>query len=653
MTKAKSMSREAPSNKHLTKRIITLFLLFAVILSGIVAPVMQPVRAEAFTYSTVYIQLSIDTTNWQMVGGVVSSKNSQFVSDNRFTDEQQRVGEASLKKLAQNTGILSHSGGMLAGFDATSISSGRANGALAMTEYLVLTFPGALDNSGFAFAKKSSTYDDQARAQTVMGALLYDLNAAFSFVNGGKYVPTGNNFDEQLSRYKDDIAAFLNAIQFSGNVVTGGSINLGSGTYVITPAKPEDVPKPFDKTSNYTDYICIHPQGFEGSKEIFQFRIPKGYQNVDANVSSSDENSPLYRQLPVRNLYAHSNNDAAFLNWGIFAFEAFSNITLEDKYIVTSENVYITEPTAFEKTIVDLLQNVCGFIEGVLGLWSLDDLVFNAGIRGGKTYVGGIFPASWEPTIWALFTVMEIMAILMIALVILKSINQKAMSTSNPILRFQASEQIKNVFIIIIGIGAIPVLLNLIIGFSSGLTGVFSDMIGNVSANERLKVFSASGGSLGAVIMQIMYLGILIYFNFFYILRGITVALLIVLSPIYITAIAFGNGSKKMATTCLKELFANVFIQAIHAFLLGFILVLPTSGRPMESIVSLFAIIGASNLLRGIFFGQSGSMLHQMAEQGKKQTLKTGSAVAFGVAGGVISGVTDGDWSRQLKQERG
>lgn len=68
--------------------------------------------------------------------------------------------------------------------------------------------------------------------------------------------------------------------------------------------------------------------------------------------------------------------------------------------------------------------------------------------------------------------------------------------------------------------------------------------------------------------MQIAYLFILIMLNVTYLIRSVTLALLIGFAPFFISMFGAGGAAKKVSATWLKELISNIFMQTFNAAML-------------------------------------------------------------------------------------
>lgn len=561
------------------------------------------VPAEA-AYHQTYIQTTIDVSNWDILGGVVDVKSGGFFGASAPL-EYSRIGGDVLGSLA---GTETPSGA------ASYITNEPNGGGGSKEKNLVLTFPGSSKADGPSLVHTESTDRDSARAGLILNSLLFDLNAAFKFVYGdasGFYTPDGADLDEKVEQYRTDMQNLLRAVP-SGNV-NRASITNSSG----------DITSFVDNTVTASDYITITKNG---DSRTFQFRMLKGYVDAPSELGL---------------VALSSGEDTRYIHWGHFAVEAFLNYASEEKYQVTADTVYNTTPGAIEKGLSELLGSLCNHIANALGLWDFDQLIFNAGTRGSAGYVGGIFPSTWQPLIWSFFFVAEIGAIGVLLYSIIVNVGRKALSTVNPIARASAISQIESLFFVAIALGLLPLVIQLSIGISSNLTGIFKDALGGATAADRFGILTSGSGALGAVVTRIIYLGAVIYFNFFYGIRALTIAFLIITGPVFISFVGVSEKKRMLAETWAREFAANLFIQPLQAMMMSFILLLPSTGRTFDAIVLAYAMIPLTHMIRGLFFGSAGSFAHQLADKGRASAMRQlgkAGAVAVAAGGGAVLG---------------
>ena len=583
-------------------QFIRRFSTLAVVLLICFCTVTKPffgLSAEA-AYHQTYIQTTIDVSNWDILAGVVDIKTG-FLGEPL---EYSRVGGDTLSSLA---------GTSTPSAASSHLSDSPNGGGGSKEKNLVLTFPGNTKPEG-GITHTDSTDKDSARAGLILNSLLFDMNAAFKFVYGSNYVPSGSSLDEKIENFRSDMSGFLSAVP-SGSC-NGASFSSGaSGATSFV-----------DSTVSADDYVTITKGG---ESRVFQYRMIKGYDSSHAGGLG---------------LVTVSSGDATYIHWGHFAVEAFMNYTSEEKYQVTADDVYTSTPGALEKTFASMLDGLCNFIANSLGLWNFDQLIFNAGLRGTTSYAAGVFPASWQSYIWTFFFVAELAAIGVLLYAIIFNVGRRALSTVNPIARASAISQIESLFFVAIALGLLPVTIQLLMSVSFNLTGMFQDVLGtDITAVQRFSALTSGSGALGAVITRIIYLGAVIYFNFFYGIRALTIAILIITGPVFISCIGINEKKRMLAETWAREFAANLFIQPLQAMMMSFILLLPSTGRTFDAIVLAYAMIPLTHMVRGLFFGSAGSFAHQLADKGRGKTMQTlgrgatlAGGMALGAAGGAI-----------------
>lgn len=590
------------SFKQYKRRVLALAVIFLVCLSA-ATPLFSPTEAKA-EYHQVYIQTTVDVDNWEILAGVVNETMS-YVGEPL---EHQRIGSDTLKNLAATSTPK----------DAASyIDNSPASGGVDSSEYLVLNFPGdSMANK--VFTHISSGNDDMERATIIRNSLIYDLNSAFRFVYGDDWMPSGGTREERFNSYKSAMKSFLAA-------APGGSCNGASFSTCVESDFSSTKREYPDDTVHYTDYLKITKGG---ETRIFLYRMPKGY--LRSGLSGRD-----FSNLRISEL--NGSKDTEFIHWGTLAVEAVINYQCDEKIQVTSDSVYDSTPSALEQAMGWVFSGIADWIAGALGLWNFDELVFNSGTRGTSTYVGGIFPSSWQPFIWAFFFIMEIVAMCILMFALILNVARKALSTVNPVSRASAIEQIKFLFIVAIVLGLLPVALQVFIGVTENLTGLFADALGTKNATERFRNLANSSGSIGSALAYLVYLGSLIYFNIFYLTRAFMVSFLIMFAPIFVVNLAVSENRRRLTLSWANELAANLLIQPLQAMALCFILMTPSTGRKIESLIIAYIMIPVTSMLRGLFFGTGGGLAEQISNRGKATAGKLGMLGA-GVAAGAVAG---------------
>lgn len=590
-------TRKKPRLWKYLRSVTAMALAMVLCLSAVhmVAPASTEAEA-ASTVKLVQIQTTVDPSAWQIVSGVIHEKTSNIEHGDIDLGwaaglETRRLGSEKMRALEEAGDSLGAATSYLAALSPEDDTTDHKNDSY----YAILTFP----NEGTMLTLTSYTAEDEINAINCNNTLVYDLNNAFSFSNGGFYVPlTGTDVNSKLVCYKNDMVKFLEKVE----AVRGKDSNLVT-TYTASNGTQATL---YGTGTGDTVSIKVGE-----AVQTFTFQWAKGYSNGLQKI-----------------------------NWAHIALEAFNNYWIDvDELRVTPENVHTDgEPTDFEKLLINLFNSLANQIKSMLGLWDIDHLVFNFGGRKAPVYAGGIYPASWEKTVWTLFFVAEIASFLMLAIALLTNVLRKLMSTVNPILRTSLMDQAQNLLVVAFALGMLPLLIQLVVNTSSTITGIMGDAIMEGTFNDRFKLLSGQSGALGGIIMQFLYLAITISFNVLYIIRSYMVAMLIIISPIFVMFFAMGDNKKMLGKLWLSELLSNIFIQPIHAFVLGTVLLLPASFRPVEALVMLYCVLPISNVIRSLFFGNAGASPLRTAQAGIK-AFRGNTQTAFKTTGAAVGAV--------------
>lgn len=581
--------RGGPIRDWLLKNIILVIATFFVMVI-----ISMPTHAKDFFM----IQTTINTDNWTIDAAVV--KDTIGVTGAPL--EAKRVESSILESLASGSATIGRMESTITGFGTTERQL-----TVARSDKLVLTFPAI--NKGFLIFGRSpgATDADQMRAEAVRDALVYDLKQAIELA-----WPDRSGIKD-IAEFEEKMAALLNA------AASGGTVGSVTFSKTNTAALNAAGLRLYDETAQGSDYIKAVTT--DGDVYYLLFRIPKGYVPITG------------RDLPANLPQLTSADDATFVNWDMLTVEAFNNFLLEGDNAVNSMNVYASTPTQMENVLVKLFASLLTGIKSALGLWKIDDLIYNTGLRGSSAYVHGVFPTSWEPVVWMFFVLTELLAILSLLYSIVSNVLKRALSTMNYMGRLHAWEQVKDIMVVALTLALLPVALQVLLSLSYNLTGIFEAALQGESIVNLRNVASAGSGTLAGIVVQVLFFGMDIYYNFFYLLRSLTVAVLIVIAPICVVSATFDNKHKSMLTSWSKELLANIFIQPIHALVFSIILLFPVGTHAFDNIMLFYATIPFTSAIRGLIFGSAGSWGEQVA--GRAKNFATG--VASGVAGGTLA----------------
>jgi hypothetical protein len=568
-----------PKSKLLA-RILSLFLTCMIGLQ-----LIAPAQAQGF----VYIQASIDVATWRVLASVVTADigTASYSLETRRIPQSARTamstGSASLDAgytLLADTLMTNAAGKYDAGEKDLILLPSGGGGSTSDEKNNVLTFPGAQ-------RKTDATSADTERAFAVMNALIHDLNGAFT-----QWL-TIKGYDTNKTAKVSDFMARMT--EFLGEMKS--------------------------RTTANSDWLTLS----DDSDVRYRWRMPKGYFGTHKETNLRD---------------VASSDDAEYVNWSMLAYEGFRNFLLVGEESVTPNSVYAAEPNLLEKGIVGLFGQLLNGLRNALGMWTVDDLVFNEGYRS-YGYVGGVFPIQWESIIWAIFMFMEILSSLVLLYGLVANVLKKALSTTNTVNRVRAMTQLQDIIVCAIALALLPIALRLVLQLSASLTEVFHGIaLADSKVEDMVLYFGASSGTLAGIIVQFMFFGSQVYFNIFYGLRALSVAFLIMIAPVMIAMIGVGSTKKDISIQWAKELLAAICIQPIHALCISILLSIPiTNSHDFDNLVSIYAIIPLGSMLRGLIFGNATGWMDNIAERGKKKA--EGAVTAAAVAGtvGLAAGV--------------
>lgn len=279
-------------------------------------------------------------------------------------------------------------------------------------------------------------------------------------------------------------------------------------------------------------------------------------------------------------------------------------------------------------------------IEIVLGIASVESLMFNAGVRG-ATYYYGTMPMSWTGPINTLNLIATIISLIVIGVSIIKMLIQRNMATITPAVRADLMDNVKDLFIVVLGILLFMPALTIMLNFNSLIVAAMR----NLAPSGNGLGLATGGGALGIwdAIVQLAYIFVLVVLNVNYLVRAITLAILIGFAPFFISLFAAGGASKKISVTWMKELLSNIFMQTFNAAIL--LLFLTVSQQGTLTVLERFALL-ISFIPLTKFFKTSlmnlGSGSDAVGEKTGSSLVSMGTAFAAGALGAVMDGKAKG-----------
>lgn len=396
-------------------------------------------------------------------------------------------------------------------------------------------------------------------------------------------------------------------------------------------------------------YAYVFPMNDEGTSilvndgSVFVYAIPKGFTtitgkyNVDGNGDGvNDPFTMINTQFTEKGKdydYTTAQEDVPWVN--IHMLSMYANTVYKHHNI--SVTTYIEPDTnLFSKLIAGIFSGILSVIRSVLGLAEIDVLVFNLGVRGSAAYNFGLMSENWWNVVLQYQLIFQAIAWVILVCGFIKTLIDLNLSTINPQKRMSVYETIQKFIVVGIGLVILIPAVQFLLECNNVLVELFASQIETSALN-----MPSVNNALVQFLVGMMWITILLYINFIYIMRSITIALLIASGPFFISTIAFSQGGKSaLFTSWSKELLANIFVQSVHAFILSFLMQLLSSGTFLETFAIAISIIPLTEMFRNLIFAGAGGSTSQMANTAAGAMNRMGTAIGKGVvsAGGAAIG---------------
>lgn len=558
-------------------------LAFLLLISTIILTPM-----ESFAHHAYFIQSTINKGTYQYEGQVVHDKHrmrdGEVMEKNHMESELGNFEDIKSFNLG-NTGLnsVNFTGSELEeaseedGDIDTEASSGTSYSEFKKdndgVKEMPFTFPSAARKSKFLFVKTKSnnhgTAADQSRAYLIRDTLFPGINEVISILNDG----------ESFSSIKD--------MMIVSEQITGHST-----TYNGWDISYEDTP---------TGRDIILKKGSDNLRFIYE--VEKGYRSKNLK---NGKKSPVYQSD-----FEYSR-DVDTLSMTDLIIQA--NYAALEKSIFADSEDNPNKPSLLEREISGFLASGINQLRGLLGLYSLNDLVYNGGVRGPSTVFKGLMPVKWFEVSVAMHLIVQGIVWTILIFAVIKLLFMKNLSTVNPSMRVSVIEGFKDIFISMLFLATNLVVILALIDINNKVVNIFAKTI--PAHSGIMDNVQNSYDSIGSVLMQIYYLFITIYFNAIYIYRSLYSSVLIASGPYYISKIAFGGKNKQQFDTWWKELIGNIFLQSYHAFILSIFLGIQKNTRGIELAVISFALIPLTKQFKSVLGGGGGLFADQTAGAG-------------------------------------
>lgn len=555
------------------KLSVKILALFLLVLT--VFPMLTPLSTQA--HNAYFLYVLIDDGNFTYTGSVSRDKVGKYLSNLTKRDSLLSPESAHLEAMMWNPDKLKD-GSLGLGDSFLKDLDKDNNGKSSM----IFTFPSKqIDDK----MPNHANAEDANRAFLINNTLLPSLNTALYKLNGDKPFTSKEELYEASERLLND---------------------QGSNGYSIS----------YSADKNY----IILTKGNEVNK--LPYRLAKGYKSEKLE---NGKKSVLY--------HPEFSDDIDYITLKTIMVQGMYNAKVKNAFY--KDIAELQKQSILTQKIGEFFAELSDGVRSVFGLYSMDELVYNQGLRANPMYVFGIMPSGWFSVAKIMFVICLGVALSLSGIAMVNMLLNKTLSTINVTRRLSLINGMKDLITAIFLLGGCIIFFSVIFRLNNRIVDIFYAVSPPQSA-----LYSGAGntGLIGSVFLGLFYLIIEVYFNFYYIFRGLMVTFLIAASPLFIISIAFGDAYKRIFYTWLRELVSNVFIQSFHAIILALFLRLQGNSRPIEILVVSFALIPMTRFLQSLMIGTDGNLTEQLS--GKL----AGSSIAFtgGAIGGAIGGLAGG-----------
>lgn len=535
------------------KKIITILVVMIII--G-----MLPVKTYA--HNAFFLQALIDEDTMQYYGAVVNDKAN-------FTNSEKKHIEASLGNFSEIK-------------DFTL--SGASSGAMG-----VYQDPDD-DDEVEEFKPDGGRYKDFDKKNNGKSSMV------FTFPPKEIRRPSKNN-----ASAKDSQRAF----EIRDTLIP----NINEVLYLINDSKPYDNIEELITASEYIDGSSkTTDNGWDISYSGDMINISKGNRSFDFVYKMSkgytDSKFSTGEKSYVYNSKYDYSDDVSDITMKDLIVQA--NYTALVKGVLVDQAGEYTKPGTIEQKLSEFIISAVDGLRNFLGLYNIQELVYNEGVRGRSRFYYGVLPYEWLAIALAFHSIFKGIALLMVVVSFIRLIMMREIATVNPSKRITLRNGIIDIFATAVLLGFNLTLIYAMMLINSKIVDVFAatipetgGMLGAMTGNQTHFTFAGA-------IMKAYYLFIGLYLNGVYIYRSFTTMVLIASAPYYIAQISFGDKKKQSFGMWWKELFANIFIQSFHAFILSMFAMVQGQVRGIELALISFALIPLTKKLRSFMLGGTG-----------------------------------------------
>lgn len=596
-----------------TKQIILtfLFVIFFLVLSS----------NKVYANDAYFLAVTIDDASNCYRGEIITEKDG-------ISGDHREVNVAGFSKYFTNEHKMDSSKKLpnTPSDDTTDMTTYYGVDTTGTNSHMYFTFP-PIHSLGVLLEKVDASDKDLALAQRVVDYPLAGLNDAISFI----ITNTGWKKNESKESIRD-IGMHLGNYDTSFTV-NGKTVTAKYSHHNETISQAKDISN-IGITKD--DWMQLTVDGNTRNTQFFVYQCNKGYYYADATTAKND---PLYYMSSSRyNEYTEklaNSNEPKKMTWRMLVLQGNFNYDNGTSY---SSITNISAPSEFESLLTSLMNAIVNQIRTFLGLYSLDELMTNNGQRD-SLYNLGMFPNTWTDSAILVHIICQMIAWALIGFSIVKMLWKKQLSTMNVSEKISLQEGIKNLILCGMLLGSFTLVFNFLARLNYRLVDLFT------ASTTSVNMSTAAGASstFGGVLVSLLVLGLTIYFNFYYIVRAVQLAILYGIAPLCIYTLSLGGKVAGTFTTFMKELLGNLFTQSIHALCIAFFSNVFISGntRAFEQIVIMYSFIPIGNFIRKKVFGLEDGVAGQATQLAQGAVSSIGAGIA-GKASDKLNGSKSG-----------
>lgn len=586
------------------KKALTLGLIGVASMTTLIAT--KP-NIQASAHNAYFVAIAIDEANFKYVPTVMFEENS-WVASNHAEKDVGSFGEKTTSAKDWEVPIpdLKEDTSPEKMEDVYKDRVAKGDGEKA----LIYTFP-PLHGKGIITDKVHANGIDEMLANRYADYVIGGLNDALNFCIS----QAGAKGKVSTSELKIFSAQLANASYKRSGTVTL-TVESTKKEFTVSAGNPSKLIDGLTKA----DYIKI---SYGSSSITVPRRVKKGYRN-------SEERPGLSQDYRDEITDKGDKQDTEYLDWRYTVLQG--NYNSDVKSITYSSVNEITKPSAITVAVTTLLGGLLSGLRNLLGLYPMEDLMLNGGSRDAN-YFYGIMPNSWMSSANLLHIVCQIVAWTFMGFSFVRMLFKRQLQTMNIGERMSLMEGFKNLILTSLLLGSFVIIFTAMAKFNYVLVDLFgksSAFSGYIGTTQTMNT-----GALAAVFINFAFFILACYFNVFYVLRGVTIALLYGIAPLCIFSLSLGGKHAQIFNSFMKEMVSNIFIQTFHAICVAFFtsITSTTQMRTFELLVVFMAFIPLTNFVRQNIFGLSSGITDNA--QGM---VSMGRAMVSGAVGGAVSG---------------